>query len=85
MASESSDALGDPGLPDGSAAPERRRGRVRLRRRQVEATTTDQHLLDSRGPTDWVHQDPWRVLRIQAEFVEDFLHAHSPTARWRPA
>ena len=25
-----------------------------------------------RGPTDWVHTDPWRVLRIQAEFVEGF-------------
>ncbi|HZK36942.1 MAG TPA: TIGR00730 family Rossman fold protein, partial [Aeromicrobium sp.] len=22
--------------------------------------------------TDWVHTDPWRVLRIQAEFVEGF-------------
>ncbi|MFL6181335.1 MAG: TIGR00730 family Rossman fold protein, partial [Actinomycetes bacterium] len=29
-------------------------------------------LLDSAGPTDWVHSDPWRVLRIQAEFVEGF-------------
>ncbi|HEX3780484.1 MAG TPA: TIGR00730 family Rossman fold protein [Pseudonocardiaceae bacterium] len=38
----------------------------------TEATTTDQRLLDSRGPTDWVHTDPWRVLRIQAEFVEGF-------------
>ena len=35
-------------------------------------TTTDQRLLDSRGPTDWVHTDPWRVLRIQSEFVEGF-------------
>ena len=35
-------------------------------------TTTDQRLLDRRGPTDWVHTDPWRVLRIQAEFVEGF-------------
>ncbi len=34
--------------------------------------TTDQALLDSRGPTDWVHTDPWRVLRIQAEFIDGF-------------
>ncbi|MGL4831464.1 MAG: TIGR00730 family Rossman fold protein [Propionibacteriaceae bacterium] len=32
----------------------------------------DQRLLDGRGGADWVHQDPWRVLRIQAEFVEGF-------------
>ena len=44
-----------------------------LRREQRnESSTTDQRLLDSRGPTDWVHTDPWRVLRIQAEFVEGF-------------
>jgi hypothetical protein len=45
---------------------------VTLRRGQVETTTTDQRLLDTRGPTDWVHADPWRVLRIQSEFVEGF-------------
>jgi uncharacterized protein (TIGR00730 family) len=38
----------------------------------VDGTTADQRLLDSRGPSDWVHGDPWRVLRIQAEFVEGF-------------
>lgn len=48
------------------------KGPVRQRRRQVDGTTTDQRLLDSRGPSDWVHADPWRVLRIQAEFVEGF-------------
>ena len=37
-----------------------------------DARTTDQRLLDSRGPSDWVHEDPWRVMRIQAEFVEGF-------------
>ena len=42
------------------------------RERRQEPTTTDQRLLDSRGPSDWVHTDPWRVLRIQAEFVEGF-------------
>ena len=29
-------------------------------------------MLDKRGPTDWVHTDPWRVLRIQSEFIEGF-------------
>jgi len=51
---------------------ERRRGPVILRRAQVQGTTTDQRLLDSRGASDWVHTDPWRVLRIQSEFVEGF-------------
>jgi len=49
-----------------------RKGPVQLRRDQLPETTTDQRLLDSRGDTDWVHADPWRVLRIQAEFVEGF-------------
>jgi hypothetical protein len=39
---------------------------------QVQSTTTDQRLLDGGGGSDWVHTDPWRVLRIQAEFVEGF-------------
>jgi len=43
-----------------------------LRDKQIPATTTDQRLLDRRGPSDWVHTDPWRVMRIQAEFVEGF-------------
>src|SRR5829696_2972975 len=52
---------------------EKQRGPVVLRReRRIEPTTTDQRLLDSRGPSDWVHTDPWRVMRIQAEFVEGF-------------
>jgi uncharacterized protein (TIGR00730 family) len=50
----------------------RRQGPAMLRGRHVPKTTTDQRLLDWRGPTDWVHTDPWRVLRIQAEFVEGF-------------
>ncbi len=51
---------------------EQRRGPVLMRRGQVQTETTDQRLLDSRSPSDWVHTDPWRVLRIQAEFVEGF-------------
>jgi uncharacterized protein (TIGR00730 family) len=62
------------GRPDGKLPAERHRGPVVFRRRQVEpdAATTDQRLLDSAGPTDWLHTDPWRVLRIQSEFVEGF-------------
>jgi len=51
---------------------DKRRGPVLMRRSQVDVGTTDQRLLDSRGPSDWVHTDPWRVLRIQSEFVEGF-------------
>lgn len=52
--------------------PQRHKGPVVLRGRQAKGSTTDQRLLDSRGAGDWVHTDPWRVLRIQAEFVEGF-------------
>ncbi|GII56945.1 cytokinin riboside 5'-monophosphate phosphoribohydrolase [Planotetraspora thailandica] len=43
-----------------------------LRGDLVPDSTHDQRLLDRKGPTDWLHMDPWRVLRIQAEFVEGF-------------
>ncbi|MEU9121433.1 TIGR00730 family Rossman fold protein [Streptomyces sp. NPDC048506] len=59
--------------PEGAPTPEEQRlGRVLRRRDQVQAGTTDQRLLDSEGPSEWVHTDPWRVMRIQAEFVEGF-------------
>ena len=52
-----------------------------LRRDQIKPGTTDERLLNSRGPSDWVHTDPWRVLRIQSEFVEGFgLLAELPRA-----
>src|ERR671911_1973754 len=40
--------------------------------RTAQHSTTDQRLLESRGATDFVHSDPWRVLRIQSEFVDGF-------------
>ena len=52
--------------------PEKFRGRTRLRRGELDSSTTDQRLLDSHGSSDWVHTDPWRVLRMQAELVEGF-------------
>jgi uncharacterized protein (TIGR00730 family) len=55
--------------------PEEVHGGTVIRRSQVHhdtTSTTDQRLLDSRGSSDWLHTDPWRVLRIQSEFVEGF-------------
>ncbi|GGT28835.1 cytokinin riboside 5'-monophosphate phosphoribohydrolase [Nonomuraea spiralis] len=51
---------------------ERRQGQAVVRGSLVPSSTHDQRLLDRQGPSDWVHMDPWRVLRIQAEFVEGF-------------
>ena len=60
------------GSQSGGQPGDQHKGPVIMRRGQVESGTTDQRLLDSRGPTDWVHTDPWRVLRIQSEFIEGF-------------
>ncbi|MCT9091055.1 TIGR00730 family Rossman fold protein [Streptomyces sp. ASQP_92] len=63
--------------PEGNPFPaeqrlEQRLGPVLRRRDQVQAGTTDQRLLDTEGDSQWVHTDPWRVMRIQSEFVEGF-------------
>ncbi|RII15830.1 LOG family protein YvdD [Streptomyces sp. YIM 130001] len=47
-------------------------GPVVRRRSQIQPGTTDQRLLDTEGDSEWVHTDPWRVMRIQSEFVEGF-------------
>jgi uncharacterized protein (TIGR00730 family) len=65
--------------------PVRHRGPITLRGGEPDptraGTTTDQRLLDRRGGSDFVHTDTWRVLRIQAEFVEGFgLLADLPRA-----
>lgn len=48
------------------------RGPVTFRRGQIPKKTTDQRLLEHSTDTDWLHGDPWRVMRIQSEFVEGF-------------
>ena len=49
-----------------------RKGPVELRGGQIPDETTDTRLLQPQVDTDWLHTDPWRVMRIQAEFVEGF-------------
>ena len=59
--------------PETPARPEEQYlGPVVRRREQVQPGTTDQRLLDTDGDSQWVHTDPWRVMRIQSEFVEGF-------------
>lgn len=53
-------------------APEYRTGPVLLRRDQIPDTTSDQRLLSRGDGATWLHDDPWRVMRIQSEFVEGF-------------
>jgi len=63
--------MAEPTRPPQDRSTAQHRGPAVLRgRMRGPASTTDQRLLDQRGPSDWVHTDPWRVLRIQAEFVE---------------
>ncbi len=56
----------------GNQAKKRRQGPAVLSGRALPESTYDQRLLDTRGSVDWLHQDPWRVLRIESEFVEGF-------------
>jgi uncharacterized protein (TIGR00730 family) len=65
-------AAAEESFPHGRRWPERFTGAVVRRRGQVQPSTTDQRLLDTQGSTEWVHGDPWRVMRIQSEFVEGF-------------
>ncbi|WP_231129418.1 LOG family protein [Bifidobacterium choloepi] len=47
------------------------RGPVILRGNLVPEKSSTEQLLE-KDESDWLHHDPWRVLRIQAEFVDGF-------------
>ena len=49
----------------------RQRSGVILRSLDAQTVTADQKLLDT-SSEDWRNLDPWRVMRIQSEFVEGF-------------
>ena len=49
-----------------------RRGPVVMRGPMIPKDNTYANLLAPEESTDWLHADPWRVLRIQAEFVDGF-------------
>ena len=64
------------GIPDEeagySSAQSHQRGPVVMRGPMAPTDTTMGNLLAPERSTDWLHMDPWRVLRIQAEFVDGF-------------
>jgi uncharacterized protein (TIGR00730 family) len=52
---------------------EHRAGRVLVRRGVIHRETEDRRLLEGASPLpSFIDTDPWRVLRIQAEFTEGF-------------
>lgn len=71
---EEADAVGtpDPGVVPDPLERTYHRGPVLLRGRMIPTDNTYANLLAPEKSTDWLHMDPWRVLRIQAEFVDGF-------------
>ena len=61
---------------DGMAPAPRRAGRIWVTPKAAEvvgeATTEDEKLLERRPSPEFLETDPWRALRILAEFVEGF-------------
>ncbi len=49
-----------------------RRGQVLMRGTQVPRASTSAEFLRDDDRIGWIDTDPWRVLRIQSEFVEGF-------------
>ena len=52
--------------------PGHRRGPVLMRGTQVPRASASAEFLREAEGTEWLDKDPWRVLRIQSEFVEGF-------------
>lgn len=62
-----------PGFPSDEAYSQTyHKGPIILRGSMIPDKTTTGRLLASDDSTDWLHMDPWRVMRIQAEFVDGF-------------
>jgi uncharacterized protein (TIGR00730 family) len=49
-----------------------RKGPVILRGKNIPSRSTTGALLADQDSAAWLHEDPWRVLRIQSEFIEGF-------------
>ena len=75
MAPLRNDKHGKPRVPLTAESAETNRtlrGPMLLRTDGNQTSTYDQRLLESGADHSWKHADPWRVLRIQGEFVAGF-------------
>ena len=62
-----------PNITPGENKNRKLRGPVLMRSELGDQTSTyDQRLLELGADHDWQHADPWRILRIQSEFVSGF-------------
>ena len=48
------------------------RGPLRFSDKMLPEKTSDEKLLERDLGPNWLHSDPWRIMRIQSEFVEGF-------------
>lgn len=61
--------------PNITPSPDKKRklrGPILLRSDGNQDSTYDQRLFELGSDHDWLHADPWRILRIQGEFVSGF-------------
>lgn len=60
--------------PNITPSPNKRtlRGPILMRTDGDQDSTYDQRLFELGSDHDWLHADPWRILRIQGEFVAGF-------------
>lgn len=61
-----------PWVDDDFSSSTYRKGPMILRGPMIPKFTTTSTLLSPERDDEWLHTDPWRVMRIQAEFVDGF-------------
>ncbi len=73
--SEKTGAVSRPALHSSTKSRTYFAGPVTMRGSMIPGQPTSQWLTEQpagRGDVSWLHEDPWRVMRMQAEFVDGF-------------